>query len=212
MQAPDGTISKYIEKTRVVSCDSETNNGESIHHTDEAEKEIKLRCSYEYEWHTITEESEQVTQSDIKIWTPSSFSSKPITPNKRYSNGNDVTSKQLNYQIAQNLFVSSISKDERNWADKQYAVNVREFKPEIAKEKHIYDIVEEDYANVSMQSITDKLKIILKNASKNKKKDQTEQPIWFSKSQVVSNIQNHVKKPRKHCVEKGKLIKIQSNY
>ena len=33
--------------------------------------------------HTITEESEQ-TQSDIKILTPSSFSSKLITPNKRY--------------------------------------------------------------------------------------------------------------------------------
>ena len=191
--APNGTISKYIEKTGVVSLDSDVNNDDSSHNTAEVEKEVKLRWSYDYEIHTITEESEQVTQSDIKICTPSSFSSKPITPNKRYSNGNDVTSKQLNYQITQNLFVNSISKEERIWAESLAEKLITNQNANLAKEKHIFDIVEEDYANASMQSITDKLKIILKNASKSKKKDVSEPQTSFAKSQVLSNIQNHVK-------------------
>jgi hypothetical protein len=62
--------------------------------------------------HTISEESEQVTQSDIKILTPSSFSSKLITPNKRYGDASSITSKHTESAKTKNSYIIDIIQEE----------------------------------------------------------------------------------------------------
>ncbi len=84
---------KYLEKSKVGVIETESSSEECSNGVQKSEKEIKLRTSEDYEIHTITEESEQVTQTDFKQMTPTTFSSKPITPNKRYSSNHESGSE-----------------------------------------------------------------------------------------------------------------------
>jgi hypothetical protein len=106
-------ISKYFKQSNVIAWESESEEEKSKSSAPiDSEKEIKLRNSDEYEIHTITEESEQVTQTDIKALTPSSFSSKPITPNKRYLSQDVSGSQNDKHSFTKNLMMSDEIKNE----------------------------------------------------------------------------------------------------
>lgn len=160
----NATIIKYLEKAAETPKNSESSNdgSKSSRSTAKPEKEIKLLHSDDYEIHTITEESEQVTQSDIKVLTPSSFSSKPITPNKRYSSSEDTSGKVLTYPKVRILFPNTAAADKEN-CDKEAprAEKVFELNTKMQNERYGLDVINENN-NVSMLSVTDKLKTILK--------------------------------------------------
>ncbi|CAI2358879.1 unnamed protein product [Moneuplotes crassus] len=90
----DILISKYLKKAEIIPIEEDISGDDSPYGVQSSEHEVKLGISGDYEIHTITEESEQVTQTDCKIMTPTTFSSKLKTQNERYSN-NQCSSSDL---------------------------------------------------------------------------------------------------------------------
>ena len=97
-------FSKYLLKSQIIPYETNNSTEDNPHSRRPTEEEIKLRTSDDYEIHTITEESEEITQTDFKQLTPSTISSKPITPNKRYSNHRELSSTLLKTKPNTNIF------------------------------------------------------------------------------------------------------------
>lgn len=154
---------KYFENSQPIPLWSDSSKEISSSTPDGSEKEVKLRNSDDYEIHTITEESEQVTQTDIKAMTPSSFSSKPITPNKRYSSHKSNESTRQPSQRTQDVVFSEENPCSTNkFIEKLSALNNQ---PNSAA--HIMDLTNhQNYKNESMFNIPEKLKQWLKKTKK----------------------------------------------
>lgn len=221
--APNGTISRYLENTGVIPCETDSSN-EASKSSQKSEKEVKLRYSEEYEIHTITEESEQVTQSDIKARTPSTFSSKAITPNKRYSSYTESgSSSYLNPTQKLSSQTNTMSQENSEYYKQQNIKPETVYEPKESnnneekttmegKDKYILDIVKkENMTNANMFTLTDKLKVILKNTSNNQKiKAMNSDSHSLSKSPILANENIHIKAEKVPTIKKGKLIKIKS--
>jgi hypothetical protein len=199
----NATISKYLQQTNVIPWDTDSSLEDNKNSSENEEKEVKLRTSDEYEIHTITEESEQVTQTDIKTMTPSNFSSKPITPNKRYS-----SQRGSNWTMVNSLSHNSCKMSFPNKITINRELNFLPTYCTIEKDIQMLDyvsdssskIVEEapEYFNSNLKASSQTRKIKWKKKSNNQTLNLTIQKGGYFKAKAGT-------------IKKGKLIKIKSN-
>jgi hypothetical protein len=148
----NATISKYLQQTNVEPCVSDSSTEENKD-SQQLEIEVNLRNSEDYEIHTITEESEQVTQTDIKMMTPTNFSNKP-TPNKRYSSrrGSNLAAKNPIKFTFPNKIVINPEMDflPKNWT--------------IEKDIQMLDYVS-DWSSKNAEIVSEKINPIVRSSS-----------------------------------------------
>jgi Txe/YoeB family toxin of Txe-Axe toxin-antitoxin module len=196
----NATISKYLQQTNVIPCVSDTSTEENKD-SQQPEIEVNLRNSEDYEIHTITEESEQVTQTDIKMMTPSNFSNKP-TPNKRYSSrrGSNLTGKTpISKNPIKFTFPNKVAiKPEMDFWPKNWTIE---------KDIQMLDYVS-DWSSKNTEIVSEKIEPIIRSSSQ-----PTNLKLQKKRSNKTLN-QTYQKggflKPKAGDAKKGKCIKIKS--
>lgn len=192
----------------MIPIDTDSSNHSTKSNPDESEKEVKLRNSDDYEMHTITEESEQVTQSDIKNLTPSAFSSTAITPNKRYWN---TRGSIKNLQSNKTLFISDSAQtpttSNSNFKIEFDHANVAS----IYSNKYIVDANKNlTLKNSSMFNIPQQLKQSLKNNTQPLKLKKSNSCLDINKSPKATKVKGGALYLNKSTIKKGKLLKLAS--
>lgn len=203
LAASNATISKYLQQTNVIPWDTDSSLEDNKNLSQNEEKEVKLRTSDEYEIHTITEESEQVTQTDIKTMTPSNFSSKPITPNKRYSSQRDSNWTMVN-SLSQNSCKMNLPNKmtinrELNFLPKNWTIENDIQMLDYASDSSCKNNEEvPKYFNSKLKPSSQTRKVKLKKKQNNQTLNLTIQKGGYFKAKTGT-------------IKKGKLIKIKSN-
>lgn len=188
--------------------DSENEGSKSSQLTD-SEKEVNLRVSKDYEIHTITEESEQVTQTEIRSMTPRMISSKQITPNKRYSGTNLFGVQNNNPSKVLNFFLSSEIEDQVSSNVKVNSGCEYLSKRSVAQPKEVCLQLYQQQTN-GMEDHNDQIQ---NREEANTPTDSQLKMLVKSKSCMLDNSQKlPVQKATlpKRRIQKGKLLKIKS--